>query len=81
MLLHFDPHVVVCSQPNGAHPTGSGAWVQVPTDDPDEDHARLAQMCLEGEHWWSEGPRLSEVFAVIDETQERLEAGRLTGAC
>jgi hypothetical protein len=40
MLLHFDPHVVVCS-----HPTG----------DPDE--ARLAQLCLDGEHWLTKGHR------------------------
>jgi hypothetical protein len=62
MLLHFDPHVVVCSHPNGVYPKGRGAWVQVPTADPDE--ARLAQLCLDGEHWLTEGPPLSELFAV-----------------
>jgi hypothetical protein len=81
MLLHLALLVVVCSHPNDDYPPGSGAWVEVPTDDPDEDYARLAQMCLDGEHWWTEGPPLSEVLAIIGATQERLEAGRLTGDC
>jgi hypothetical protein len=81
VLLHFEPHVVVCSQPSGAHPVGSGAWVQIPTDDPSENYGRLARMCLDGEHWWTEGPPLSEVLAVIDETQERLHRERLSGDC
>jgi hypothetical protein len=29
----------------------------------------------------SEGPRLSELFAVIDEAKERLEEGTLSGDC
>lgn len=75
VLLHFEPHVVVCSQPSSAHPVGSGAWVQVPTDNPSEDYDRLAQLCLDGEHWLTEGPPLSELFAVIDEAKERLDEG------
>jgi hypothetical protein len=35
-LKHFDPHVVVCSLPNGTHPAGSGAWVHIPTGDEKE---------------------------------------------
>jgi hypothetical protein len=82
VLLGFDPHVVVCSEPNDAHPPGSSAWVQIPTDDnPSEDYDRLARMCLDGEQWLSEGPRLSELFAVIDEAKERLEEGTLSGNC
>jgi len=81
VLLDFDPHVVVCSESNGAHPPGSSAWVQIPTDNPSEDDARLAQLCLDGEHWLTEGPPLSEVFAVIDEAKERLDEGTLSGDC
>src|SRR5215217_3147786 len=76
-LTHFDPHVVVCSQPNGSHPAGSGAWVQIPTDDAKEDEEMLAEICLDGEHWKSEGPPLSEVLEVLDETEERLREGAL----
>jgi hypothetical protein len=81
VLLEFEPHVVVCSEPNGAHPAGSGAWVQIPTGESSEDSARLAQLCLDGEHWLTEGLPLSELFAIIDETKERLEEGRLSEDC
>jgi hypothetical protein len=77
VLSHFEPHVVVCA----ANPGSSGAWVQIPTGGPSEDHDRLARMCLDGEHWLTEGPPLSEVLAVIDETRERLNMGKLSGAC
>ncbi len=81
-LRLFDPHVVVCSQTNGEHPGGRGAWVQVPTDDgADGDGGRPARLCLEGEHWDTEGPTLEEILAVIDETGRRLRERRLAGAC
>jgi hypothetical protein len=81
VLGRFAPHVVVCSQPNGTHPSGSGAWVHIPTDDELEDGERLAEICLEGDRWRTEGPPLSELFAVIDETYERLRQGSLSGSC
>jgi hypothetical protein len=81
VLGRFAPHVVVCSQPNGTHPPGSGAWVHIPTDDGLEDGERLAEICLEGDRWRTEGPPLSELLAVIDETYERLRQGSLSGSC
>ena len=58
-LRDFDPHVVVCSETDDGHPSGRGAWVQVPTDDGAD--GRLAHLCLEGEHWATEGPTLGEI--------------------
>jgi hypothetical protein len=80
-LGRFDPHVVVSSQPNGTHPIGSGVWVHVPTDDANRDDERLAEICLDGERWKTDGPPLSELLAVIDEAQERLREGGLSGSC
>jgi len=80
-LRGFDPHVVVCSRKNGEHPGGRGAWVQVPTDDEADDEERLAQLCLEGEHWNTEGPTLGEILHVVDETRRRLRERGLTAAC
>jgi hypothetical protein len=80
-LRGFDPHVVVCSQLNGEHPGGRGAWVQVPTDDEADDEERLARLCLEGERWDTEGPTLGEILAVIDETRRRLRERDLTATC
>jgi hypothetical protein len=80
-LSRFDPHVVVCSRPNGEHTGARGAWVQVPTDDEASDEERLARVCLDGEGWRTEGPPLAELLGVIDEAEERLREGSLTGAC
>ena len=80
-LSVFDPHVVVCSQPNGEHPGGRGAWVQIPTDDGASDDERLAEVCLDGKRWRTEGPPLAELLEVIDEAEERLREGDLTEAC
>jgi hypothetical protein len=81
-LVRFDPHVVVCSRPSGTHPsTRRGAWVHIPSDDGLEDDERLARICLEGEHWRTDGPPLSELLEVLDETHERLREGTLSEAC
>lgn len=80
-LAHFDPHVVVCSQPSGSHSAGSGAWVQIPTDDTRAGEELLAQICLDGEHWRTDGPPLSEVLAVIDEAEKRLSERSLSKSC
>jgi hypothetical protein len=80
-LVRFDPHVVVCSRPNATHPSTRGAWVHIPTDDGLEDDERLARICLDGEHWRTQGPPLKELLEVLDETHERLREGTLSEAC
>ena len=80
-LRSFDPHVVVCSQLNGEHPGGRGAWVHIPTEDEATDDERLAQVCLDGERWRTDGPPLAELLEVVDRTEERLREGSLTEAC
>ena len=80
-LGRFDPHVVVSSQPSNAQPKGSATWVHVPTGDEKADEERLAEICLEGERWRTDGPPLSELLAVIDETQQRLRERSLSEAC
>ena len=68
-LGHFDPHVVVSSRHNGTHPAGCAAWVHIPTEDGDE---LLAEVCLEGDQWKTDGPPLVELLEVLDATGERL---------
>ncbi len=80
-LVGFDPHVVVCSRPNGEHPGARGAWVHIPTDDAASEEERLAGVCVDGESWRTDGPPLSELLEVIDRTEERLREGSLTEAC
>jgi hypothetical protein len=77
----FDPHVVVCSRPKEAHQGARGAWVHIPTQDGPADQEALASICLDGERWWTDGPPLSELLKVLDETGERLREGTLSEAC
>ena len=51
--------------------------MQVPTDDGADDE-RLAQLCLEGERWSTEGPALGEIPAVVDERRRCLRGTGLT---
>ncbi len=73
--------MVVSSRRSDAHPAGSGAWVNVPTDDAKGEDERLAEICLDGVRWKIDGPPLSELLAVIDEAQERLSEGSLSESC
>jgi len=54
---------------------------EVHPDDPEEDETLLARIRLDGEHWWAEGPPLSELLRVIDEAHERQRAGSLSETC
>ena len=80
-LRRFDPHVVVSSQPSEVSASGCSAWVHVPTDDGLQDDERLARICLDGERWRTDGPPLVELLEVLDETEDRLREGSLSGAC
>jgi hypothetical protein len=78
----FDPHVVVCSQPKNMHASSvRGAWVEIPTEEGLEDEEKLARICLDGEHWRTDGPQLAELLEILDETQKRLRQGDLSEAC
>jgi len=77
-LGRFEPHVVISSRPGGAHPAGCGAWVHIPTEDGDE---RIAEVCLDGDQWKTDGPPLVELLEVLDATEERLREGSLSEAC
>ena len=80
-LLRFDPHVVVSSRPSEVGAAGCSAWVHVPTEDGLGDDERLARICLDGERWRADGPPLVELLGVLDETEDRLREGSLSGAC
>jgi hypothetical protein len=55
--------------------------IEIPTDDEATYDKRLAQVCLGGERWKTEGPLLVELLAVLDRTQEHLREGGLTETC
>lgn len=56
--------------------------MEIPTEDViEDDEQRLADICLDGEHWKSDGPPLKEILEVLDETEERLREGNLSEVC
>jgi hypothetical protein len=43
-VRRFDPHLVICSQPNTVEPGSSPAWVELPPNP-----ERLAEVCIDGQ--------------------------------
>ena len=60
----FDPHLIICSQPNTVDPGSRPAWVELPPDP-----ERLAEICLDGERSEVINPALEELLSVVDETE------------
>ena len=75
-MERFDPHMVLCEQPNPAHPGGRGAWVKH-SYEPSEP----SEVCLGGRRWELENPTLEELIAIIDETEELVRTGRAPKGC
>ena len=66
-VTSFDPHLVICSQPNTVESNGRPAWVELPLD-PDQ----ITGICLNGEYSASTNPTLEELLRVVDETERLL---------
>lgn len=63
-IARFDPHLVICSQPNTVDPGGRPAWFKLPMDP-----ERLAEVCLDGWHSEAANPTLEELLQTVDETE------------
>lgn len=72
----FDPHMVVCGNPNTVDPGRRTAWV-VLAEDPDEP----SEVCLDGRRSGVSNPGLDKVLEVLDEAEEILRSGRSLGGC
>jgi len=66
-MRRFDPHVVVCSQPNSVEPGGRLAWVELPLHP-----TRPIKTCVGGVHSEISNPALEALLRVIEEA-EKLE--------
>ena len=75
-LERFEPHLVVCSRPNTLDPGGRAAWVLL-SNEPDEP----SEVCIHGRYRKLENPRLEEILAIIDETEELVREGRDLRGC
>ncbi len=66
-IARFDPHLVICTQPNTVDPNGRLAWVELSLD-PDQ----ITRICLNGEYSESANPTLEELLQDVDETERLL---------
>ena len=72
----FDPHLVVSGLPNTVDPGGRAAWVTL-SEDPDGP----SEVCVAGRRRGARNPRMEELLAIIDETEELVRIGVGLGGC
>jgi hypothetical protein len=75
-VAQFDPHLVICSQPNTVDPSGRPAWFNLPPDP-----NRLAEICLDGQRAETANPALEELLRVVDETEKLIRKKPDPGNC
>jgi hypothetical protein len=61
-VARFDPHLVICSQPNTVDPGGRPAWVELAVDP-----TRPTRVCVGGRYSESRNPLLDELLSIIDD--------------
>jgi hypothetical protein len=68
-VTRFDPHLVICSQPNTLNSTGRPAWFELPPNP-----ERFAELCLDGQRSKMTNPALKELLGIVDETTRLVRA-------
>jgi hypothetical protein len=67
-IERFDPHLVICSQPNTVDPGGRLAWVELSVYP-----GRLATVCVGGCYSERSNPTLEVLLMVVDEVEELIQ--------
>ena len=75
-VTRFDPHLVICSQPNTVEFNGRPTWFELP---PDPD--RFGKLCFDGEHSETANPALEELLRVVDDTERLIRTKHDSGNC
>ena len=75
-LASFTPDLVICGSSNAGYSKGRAAWIELSTTTD-----QLVEICLGGQRRESEAPPLTELFAIIDETAERLREDPSLDGC
>ena len=65
VVEHFDPELVISTQPNTVDPSGRIAWIELSVDP-----TRPSKVCVGGRYWESTNPTLEVLVTVIDEVEE-----------
>ena len=75
-VARFDPHLVICSEPNPIRSNGRPAWLEL-SPDPE----RFAELCLDGQRSKTANPGLKELLRVVDETETLIRTKPESGGC
>jgi hypothetical protein len=75
-VTRFDPHLVICSQPNTLNANGRPAWLELPPDP-----ERFAELCLDGQRSEIANPTLKELLGIVDETTRLVRTKPDSGNC
>lgn len=75
-VTRFDPHLVICSQPNTVDPNNRPAWFELPPDP-----KCSAQICLDGQRSELPNPALDKLLQVVDETERLINTKPDLGSC
>jgi hypothetical protein len=75
-VARFDPHLVICSQPNTVDPGGRPAWVELPVDP-----TRPTRACVGGRYSESRNPLLDELLSIIDDVERLVGTEREPTGC
>jgi hypothetical protein len=61
---HFDPHLVITSQPSSTNHNGRLSWIQLSVN-PNQP----SLMYVDGKQWESLNPSLEKLLSVVEETE------------
>ena len=65
-VRHFDPHLVICSQPATAGYGDIVCWVQLSLESP----TRPSVVCIDGRYAEHNNPTLEELLRILDEVEQ-----------
>jgi hypothetical protein len=75
-IERFDPHLVICSQPNTVDSGGRPAWVEHSVD-----HLRPSTICVGGNCSERADPSLEILLEVIDEVEKLVQTNNVPRGC
>ena len=75
-IEHFDPHLVVCSQPNTVGPGGRPASIELSVDP-----LQPSKICVGGHYSERTNPTLDVLLEVIDEVEELIRTNNDLRGC
>ena len=75
-IERFDPHLVICSQPNTVDPRRRPAWIELSLDP-----LQPSKICVGGRYSERTNPTLDVLLEFIDEVEELIQTNNDLRGC